>query len=432
MNPIVKGTMVALGAGGVVLGIKELVSPTSHEEVRSSQTTGRGLSRQADIVGISDEAIAQVVVPEDLDKHTFRVGFVDPLKAAMKGGNCEARTAAFTQFMGAAAQLSKVGAEIESYFGPDDNKLVNQYVPAMRDRCTKEAYNECVEKHDFSRLLLLGSNRARERELMQGNEADPLYDELLDKCLSFELEFESLTLLPPMNAEIRAKSLVRLSRDEEADQQSAYTLSGEAPLTGSAQARVEGCRLEGPTPTKPFHAQRVAIFSDTTGWGALRKESQRIADALQALKAEEKAAEEAKEKEGKAPSASDVARRDNLRKALAVDQKALNAQEAKRAGKDLNRPLKIELDYLPGTLSLFLRCPEVGPLQIGGYYAEWPKHPIFAPYLPEKIPLVFQRNDIQGGELFARRTIREEAEGATVSLTFTLWHRPEKAALAIN
>lgn len=430
MSPALKVAAVALGVGAAALGITEFVSQ-GPEAAQSKQLELMEMGRQAELVGMSEED-AGITVPANLDRETFQRVVADPVRKAMKGGSCDQRSAALAGYMAAARQLTIMDLKIEDYFGPDDNDLVNTFVPAMRKQCLTEAYQECAEKHDFSRLMLLAQHWAREEQVLEKAEADQAPAELLDKCLTFELEFESETMLqvPEFRAEIRAKSLVTLSRGEVNVENSSYAFSGKAPLTVTAQARLQSCSWGEPSPKEPFQAQRLTLFQDTTGWGAMRAEARRIAEAHRALQAEEKA----EQKEKKTPSPSDVARRDSLRKELVRQQKALSAKEAKRAGKDLNRPFRIELDYLPGTLSVKLHCRGgvMPPVEMGGYYFEWPEHPIYSKYKDETPNLVFERKDIFGGEIFAGKRVEGKGPQATVSLTFTLYHRPGKVAVASN
>jgi hypothetical protein len=418
MTPL-KAGIVVVGVAATAVGATELVSRLNEEDVEADQT--EALQQDAD----------QNPVTDNQDKEAFHRGFIAPLKAAMNGGSCEVRTAAFTRLVGAAAQLSKLDADLEDFFGAGDEQLIEGFVPAMRDQCTKEAYAECVEKHDFSRLLLLGAGRERQDALVDRSETDEYYEALLDQCLSFELEFESVVEIPGVGTEIRVKSLVPLRRDKAADQSGPMILHGEAPITGTMKAHLPtggkcSQTAEGPSPKKPVKVQRLELWPDTSGQGALREEEARIMKELRALALEEQ--------EDKATSAEDKARRARLREGLESGHKVLRLTRGAKAGKEFNKPLRIELSFDPGDISahLIMRCPPAPPfpMDIGGFYtAGWPV--AFQKYLKNGWPLfVYRRHEIQGGKLFARKSLREPVPKGTVSMTLTLWHRPPVTGIA--
>ena len=368
------------------------------------------------------------------EQTAFERDIINPLKQAMANGSCTDRLNAFAAYSSAAKQWAGMEVDIDERYGDFESHGLEGYESEMSSTCADEAYRRCKEDHDFSAVRLWNASIARQKEVVGDTTVDTPSEEALDKCLSFDLEAEIIVDYGPGQVTIKGKAVIPVKRDRTAPADQLVFI-GELLPTPDIQVRPQiECRssVTYKEAKKPARVEKMIVYEDTVGTNAMRRANERKSAARNAHDAARKEA-------AKADSAVDAARQAAAQAALqaaaaemAAAEAASKAAAAKYSGTNFNKPRQIEFLFDPGVIAstMTLYCPFVGAYPVD--MTEWYWGGVMVPFekmvdvQTRMLRVTFDQNEIQGGELFARKTFPERTiEQMATRMSFTLWHRPK-------
>ncbi|MFL7813038.1 MAG: hypothetical protein AB8I40_05105, partial [Anaerolineales bacterium] len=213
-----------------------------------------GVMRQKALLGIVTEADRQAM--QDLFAWVDKVFYEEVLKPRLDAAeeSCAAGRLALVTLLGYERQLQLLG------FGTSHLAEMNALTLNVSDKCMQEEYELCRDDHIIHRIIPVVLSVMRQSQLLgiedqsaAGLEAKG--NDLVRKCLSFELELESEIITNPPNSwrtESKMTSKVKLQIESLNDllasalNQGGEGIHGEAPLVNesySVSSNAPGCQV---------------------------------------------------------------------------------------------------------------------------------------------------------------------------------------------
>ena len=160
-------------------------------EITERMQQALGLAREQEVLGITEGTDVGELLPKDYYQRV-----VLPRFRAAK--TCDERKAAMAEYLGWVRPQQVLGTKPEDIPEPPNSSAWSQEFERI---CVEEAYQKCKTGHDimaFREIIRVRLGFERTRQLLgTADESprrdpmswDPLSDELVRKCLTFELEF---------------------------------------------------------------------------------------------------------------------------------------------------------------------------------------------------------------------------------------------------
>lgn len=155
-------------------------------EITERMQQALGLAREQEVLGITEGTDVGGLLPKDYYQRV-----VLPRFRAAK--TCDERKAAMAEYLGWRRPHEVLGTKPEDIPEPPNSSAWFQEFERI---CVEEAYQKCKTGHDimaFREIIRVRLGFERTRQLLGTEDEspmpDPLSDELVRKCLTFELEF---------------------------------------------------------------------------------------------------------------------------------------------------------------------------------------------------------------------------------------------------
>jgi hypothetical protein len=239
--------------------VRQRIGGDAERRLQSLTAERLGKERQRQLLGSGEKDSALTDLTDLFNQ--FEEQVVKP-RIAAAGESCAAGRLALQTALGFERQKQLLGFS--------ENGL-GQYLDLINTVgivCVKEEYQMCKEDHIIHRMIPVWLGMSRQFQLLGGDlagaepEALKLAKDLTQKCLTFELQFESTGVFDDgggggYESTVNSKVKLVFKPDE-------LKISGNAPLVNKAFTfKVDGCSVTSNRGGGPFAVMSLAYVSDT-------------------------------------------------------------------------------------------------------------------------------------------------------------------------
>ncbi len=265
-SPEIKIQLLHFSGYGVTKGlladiepVRERIGGDAERRLQSLAAERLGAERQRQLLG-SGESEGNLDL-DDLFKQ-FEEQVVKP-RVAAAGESCAAGRLAMQTLLGFERQKQLLGAGDEGGMAS-----VMDLMNTVGLVCVKEEYEMCVEDHIIHRMIPVWLGMQRQAQLLgmapdgPTSEALQVAKDLTQKCLTFELQFESQGVFDDSygggyTSVVKSKIPIKFNADE-------IAMRGQAPLYNeSFEFSIEGCSVTSNRGGGTFDATSLAYVADT-------------------------------------------------------------------------------------------------------------------------------------------------------------------------